>query len=907
MSSHDDDQNIDADAFDDVDIPGSDMGDEIEGDYDEDEFVNEDDEPVAVPDEDDAGGNDEQDVDTRHLNGTRDDTDAEPNIDPSTVTVTGAVDTTVKAQFNGGDGGEDVQGIADGAPDARDDATLYARVVDVTDQTHGPEDGPGQRTVTLTVADETGMTRINIDTMYSALVDTVTGDVEPGDEVTLTVLAGSDKNGYEYEATRHTKATVVESDEYPAGYYLEESSKLDNVAGMYRDADVKAVAWSQIADALIETLNVSVLYDDDDPTWWMYIDDETHDKHGVWMRDGRSRLKTALDDVMPERHNQSHDRREILKNVENRARVEPAEFAAGVPNDIDLKWMVGVRNGVIDLRTGELHDHGPQWRLQAKLDTEYRPDEYDGTLGDGLDWFLNDVCKTGDDRSMCLAMAAHSLMRHHNIKSAFPILGPSNSGKSKWHGAVKRMLGRDNTKTMSFESFAAGEGFSTGRVRRVHAVLDDDAAAKKIHDLDFFRAVTGGEEVNVNEKYEKLADYQPYATVSWLSNDPAILAGANSGVKSRIYPVVMPHRYTADDGDGHRDKIPESDLDARIYTDEEIEALLVAAAQRAGEMFEAGDVESERTETERWKIYRWHSDTAHRYITECLTQETGALMRKDAAYEVYVRYCRTDGIDPMNRSQFWTAVGNSEMISYESGRYDGDQRAVGHVMFDEDALDHMPEWVEEYYEGEIETGIKTNAVDRITALDDLGKSRCIVEADVVSRMSRMTSGGSMVSMLVSDGNAEVELIEFDNDDSNVEMDTSGVYSGDTVRVERGQPSVRDGSLQILVDDHASLSVKSPGPNGVEPRTGDDKQEPAQASDEEADADGDAGDVELRNAVRDTVNELEDTHDKGAPFEDVRDRIADEHGINDDKIEYIIEKNRHAGEVYEPSEGHLRAT
>ncbi|MFB6134123.1 MAG: LAGLIDADG family homing endonuclease [Halanaeroarchaeum sp.] len=55
-----------------------------------------------------------------------------------------------------------------------------------------------------------------------------------------------------------------------------------------------------------------------------------------------------------------------------------------------------------------------------------------------------------------------------------------------------------------------------------------------------------------------------------------------------------------------------------------------------------------------------------------------------------------------------------------------------------------------------------------------------------------------------------------------------------------------------------------------------------------------------------VEDVEDEYEEGAPIEEVMDR-ADEIGMDESKVEHEIEQLKQKGELYEPSQGHLRTT
>lgn len=927
--SSDDAFDVDPVEDDEIEIEGSyDVADEDAGEEPRSLPSNEEEYSEAVNDDDDGpssidpvGGEDEEvdytKVDTRGLGGDDDQNpeNAEPSVDPEKVTIDAPVDETLTATLSTGELSDDesVQEVTGEEPDTLPNpervVALRVRVISITIDDREFEAARGS----VLVADRFGATIVDLGT-HADIIDAFETDVVPGDDILLTGLVAAEGTLHKYAASAVSTVHINESDEYPAGYYLDEESAVKNLGRVFAEADTHAVAWNRVADAVVEEYDIAVPYAEDDPVWWLYFDEG--EEKGLWIPFGRERIDTVLGDRLPYDVNTGRHRREILKNVKVRCRVEQDEFAKGAPAEDDLKWIVGVQNGVVDLRTGELCGHDPKWRLSSKLPVEYKPDEYDD-LGEGIDWFLDDVCESGEDRRMCMAMAAHSLMRHHQIKSAFPILGPSNSGKTKWHGIIKRLLGSGNAHTMNFDAFAAGDGFETGKVLGVHAVLDDDASDTKINDLNFFKKVTGGEEISINRKYEKLSDYVPFSTVSWLSNDPAVLKTRDSGVKSRLYPIVMPHRHTEDPDDGHKDFIDATELENRIYAKDELEALLVAAVEKAGEMYETGKVESERTESERWNLYDNWADSVQRFFGDCVVENPDHVTMKSAVYEAYKRWCEGEGLEPMTPSNFWKTARRSGPFFEADVWFSSSTRGVKHVQLGPKGLEFAPDAVIDKLDA---NGASKHSLDNVTPIREIhpfrGAGFHTVEGtvrfgDVYKPGFVLEDGDGAIRAFIGEHRSE-PLKDTISDAGNYVPDFS---EGDRVRLEKMEKDREEGKL-CLQYVHGYSNVKlletSPGDDGQsalpdEERDADDDDDDDVVNEISNEGDKPTGEIEhdeigtTTAMVKNAVEDLADENGR-APISDVRAAVE----LDDDVFDKAMRKLEYSGEVYEPVSDEVKA-
>jgi replicative DNA helicase Mcm len=60
-------------------------------------------------------------------------------------------------------------------------------------------------------------------------------------------------------------------------------------------------------------------------------------------------------------------------------------------------------------------------------------------------------------------------------------------------------------------------------------------------------------------------------------------------------------------------------------------------------------------------------------------------------------------------------------------------------------------------------------------------------------------------------------------------------------------------------------------------------------------------------VEDLISDIEEEYEKGAPIDEVIERAEEEKGMEERKVEKELDKLRRNGEIYEPSQGHLRTT
>ena len=184
-------------------------------------------------------------------------------------------------------------------------------------------------------------------------------------------------------------------------------------------------------------------------------------------------------------------------------------------------WLFNVRNGTLDLRTGELLPHN-----KDHLITRLAPVEYDPSASLPMwDDFLMD--STGNDEEMIRFLArtvGYSLTGDCREEKLFFVHGPTNSGKSTFLEAIKSVMG-DYATTADFEtflsrSFVGGPRPDIARLAgsRFVASIEVDEGKKLAEGL--VKQITGGDTVTARFLYKSEFEFLPQFKL-WLAANHA--------------------------------------------------------------------------------------------------------------------------------------------------------------------------------------------------------------------------------------------------------------------------------------------------------------------------------------------------------------------------------------------------
>lgn len=231
-----------------------------------------------------------------------------------------------------------------------------------------------------------------------------------------------------------------------------------------------------------------------------------------------------------------------LKAMVNLAGSE--EGIASTVDDFDQShWLLNVKNGTIDLRTGNLLDHD-----RNNMMTKLAPVEWQGLSAKLPLWeqFLDDATDGDKDLQTFLQRAVgYSLTGDASEEVLFFVHGPGAAGKSTFMEAIRGVLS-DYSNTADFETFIKRNG--TGGPRndiarlagsRLVASVEVDEGKALAEGL--IKSITGGEKVSARFLYKEAFEFLPTFKLWLVANDTPDVKSSDAAMWRRILRVPFDH------------------------------------------------------------------------------------------------------------------------------------------------------------------------------------------------------------------------------------------------------------------------------------------------------------------------------------------------------------------------------
>jgi putative DNA primase/helicase len=224
------------------------------------------------------------------------------------------------------------------------------------------------------------------------------------------------------------------------------------------------------------------------------------------------------------------------------------EYTAGVlsqqraylPDRLD-RPLLNVRNGMLDLRTGELLPHDPSYLSITQFPVEWRPDATCPTYDA---WAAEMIGSQLDDLEETVSMMLDPSLTP--TKAVF-LFGPTRSGKSTFLRLMVQVAGQQNVSAVTLHKLVSDK-FAAANVFGMTLNVAADLSAQHIDDLDTFKLMTGEDPITADRKYGKQFTFTNGALFAFSANELPTVGESSNAYVERIKPFRFGRSFA-----GHED------------------------------------------------------------------------------------------------------------------------------------------------------------------------------------------------------------------------------------------------------------------------------------------------------------------------------------------------------------------
>lgn len=335
-------------------------------------------------------------------------------------------------------------------------------------------------------------------------------------------------------------------------------------------------------------------------------------------------------------------------NSEARTRLEAmislARSEKGVsitPDQLDsFPNMLNCLNGTIDLMTGQLYEHNPDWLLTKRINVNYDPQ---ATCPTWLKFLDRVMCGDKELIEFLARAIGYTLTGEVNEQCLFFMIGVGKNGKSTFIETLIALLGEYMAKTPTESLMAKDRSAVSNDIARLAGkrlvVARETEEGQRLAEATV-KDLTGNDTVVARFLHHEFFEFRPSHKLWMYGNHKPTVRGTDEGIWRRLKIIPFSAMITAEERDPNlQDKLQR-----------ELSGILAWAVQGGLRWRQSGLTEPKiiRAATAE---YRSEMDVLGVFISECCKVDSETWTDATGLYSVYTNWCDDAGERAMSKRQ----------------------------------------------------------------------------------------------------------------------------------------------------------------------------------------------------------------------------------------------------------------
>lgn len=294
------------------------------------------------------------------------------------------------------------------------------------------------------------------------------------------------------------------ADHIAAGYGLDELVPLEPEPPEPQDqpAAANAAAFFDRDGLRVQDLaravmsRVSCGFNDTDESFYTY-------RAGVWLPN-RGDIEAQICALLGNRYRGSH-----ATNTKDVIRYSPD--TARITRDCQPTY-INLANGMYDWRRGKLLAHDPAYLSTIQLPIKYNPDASCPLFDRFISGVLPEDCWKANKNNpgFIWELIAYTLYSGNPLHVAILLYGNGRNGKGTFIRLLEQLLGARNCSTVTLHELSENR-FRAATLYGKLANLAGDIDSRWLESTAMFKAITGGDTIQGENKYGPAFDFRPWA------------------------------------------------------------------------------------------------------------------------------------------------------------------------------------------------------------------------------------------------------------------------------------------------------------------------------------------------------------------------------------------------------------
>ena len=290
-----------------------------------------------------------------------------------------------------------------------------------------------------------------------------------------------------------------------------------------------------------------------------------------------------------------------------------------------------VRNGLIQLSTGILNPHTPDFVSLVQSPVVYDPDAVAPLWEECLEGWMRGS-ESGEKKLMLQQFSGYLLTSSMVYAKALFLVGDGGNGKSTFADTISMVIGEQGTSRIDLEDLYGTFGMKGLIGKRLNVIEEVGGNYYQAHKL---KKLISGESLTINMKFKDQFKFTPEAKFIFAVNMMPRVDDSSTATERRICVVQFNNNFRQNPNVGLRF--------ADGLLAEELPGILNWMLTGYRSLMKAGSFEMTHEQHQTLAEYREENSSVDGFIGECLTFNPEALETTQKLYGEYKDYCVKDG------------------------------------------------------------------------------------------------------------------------------------------------------------------------------------------------------------------------------------------------------------------------
>ncbi|MDJ0719774.1 MAG: DUF3854 domain-containing protein [Prochloraceae cyanobacterium] len=292
---------------------------------------------------------------------------------------------------------------------------------------------------------------------------------------------------------------------------------------------VKPPSSGEIAQSIEEKYKNKWVYCGQLRSWFVY----EKKTPGVWTKTSDDCIAHAVNNILVSRGLSHYRTNSYVNNIIGNIRRSlyfPEWF------EVCSKDFLPFTNGVLELSTGQLQEHSPEFYLTWQLPRPYSA--IHSSWNSINTWLDQATAGSTEHKQMLLCFAAAVLRGRADLQKFLHLLGVGGSGKSTYTNLITELIGEENTVTLNLSDLEDKHEIARIFGKRLVILPDQDSVGKK---LSNFKRLTGQDYLSGRLLFENGFQFKFSGLVAITSNKPIFHSNLGTWLVRRL--LAVPFNY----------------------------------------------------------------------------------------------------------------------------------------------------------------------------------------------------------------------------------------------------------------------------------------------------------------------------------------------------------------------------